>query len=508
MKKLLLLVFILGAHLGRAQNWQCLQPGVKRYFTNSNGYLRGIRIDSVKTYADSVVYYPFHTPRGAYDTMSLFMPLLDSSGGSWLGKKVKKISNGIFVFDSYWGDSVIIKTQAAPGDSWIFYSDAGSLFYRADVIGLDTMTVLGVLDSVKTIMITARNSSGIVTGDPVDSFRIILSKNEGFVQVFDLYTFPYHKPDSSFRSGLDFFLDRSSTVVAWMINSSGGNPPGIDVTLFRLTNFINPNQQQLGNWNVGDVFESCHSGGGLRVYTSYYLDTIVNKSISGHLINYFYSGLEYDAYYPFRLTGTSGSFTLSDAVYPVIDTDLMPEEKYIAHYACYYFYFPGDTSHCMNTPAYKKIPIFYSNGMGAVTEDTVYKYGVGQVHYYHYDGDPWILQNDLFYYVQSGLGCGSARLFDTTTHHDTTSSINAPRENNYHTLLFPNPTTNELTISTTILQPYTITLINTFGQTVKTILATKQEQTINTTNIPAGVYTISITDESGNRYNEKVIIVH
>ena len=92
MKQLLFLLFILFCCTAsiQAQNYQCLQNGVKRYFINGNGYLRGIRIDSVKTMGDTTVYYPYHTLRGHYAGTTL----LDSTGGSWLGGKVLQLSDG------------------------------------------------------------------------------------------------------------------------------------------------------------------------------------------------------------------------------------------------------------------------------------------------------------------------------------------------------------------------------------------------------------------------------
>jgi hypothetical protein len=70
------------------------------------------------------------------------------------------------------------------------------------------------------------------------------------------------------------------------------------------------------------------------------------------------------------------------------------------------------------------------------------------------------------------------------------------------------PAANDLTIRTTTPLPYTITIQNMIGQTVTTKHTTKEQETINVSNLPAGVYNVSITDESGNRYNDKVVIVH
>jgi hypothetical protein len=182
MKGILILILLI-SNFSFGQNYQCLQSGVTHFFLNGNGYLRAMRIDSVKILTDTIVYYPFHTPRGSYS--STLFPTLDDSG-SWLGKRVLQRSDGTYIFDSYWNDSVIIKTRANTGDSWMFYKDTGSIYYNATILAADTMTVLSTLDSVKTIMITANNGSGIITSDPLDSFNIILSKNHGFVQVFDL----------------------------------------------------------------------------------------------------------------------------------------------------------------------------------------------------------------------------------------------------------------------------------------------------------------------------------
>jgi hypothetical protein len=49
MKKILMIVIFFGAFVCKAQNYQCLQNGVKNYFINGNGYLRAIKIDSVGT---------------------------------------------------------------------------------------------------------------------------------------------------------------------------------------------------------------------------------------------------------------------------------------------------------------------------------------------------------------------------------------------------------------------------------------------------------------------------
>jgi hypothetical protein len=162
---LLLLLFVFSAQFSHAQNYNCLQSGVKHYFTNSNGYLRGIRIDSVRTSGTDVIYYPFKTKRNFLSTAP------DTTNGSWLGSRVIQQANGTFLFNTIMLDTVIIKTQANVGESWVFYNDSSSNYYIATVTSKDTMTILGTVDSIKTITLTAYADSAINAGDSINHFH-------------------------------------------------------------------------------------------------------------------------------------------------------------------------------------------------------------------------------------------------------------------------------------------------------------------------------------------------
>ena len=213
MKRLLLFIAMISAFCCNAQNYQCLQSGVKQYFTNNNGYLRGIRIDSVRAVGSDSVFYPFHTfrfkPNVMYGGYTPAIP--DTVEGSWLGNKVIMQPNGTFLFDNMGSDTVIIKTQAHLSDTWIFYNDTTNIYYTATITAIDTMTVLGTLDTVKTIKLNAYSSGVLNSADPINNFEIKLSKHQGFVQVFDLYTFPYH-----FGLNTDYFFLKSNHTSAYI----------------------------------------------------------------------------------------------------------------------------------------------------------------------------------------------------------------------------------------------------------------------------------------------------
>jgi hypothetical protein len=73
--------------------------------------------------------------------------------------------------------------------------------------------------------------------------------------------------------------------------------------------------------------------------------------------------------------------------------------------------------------------------------------------------------------------------------------------------IFPNPANDELTIQND-MYPCSVSIINIMGQTIKTLQTNKQQETINVSNIPPGVYNVNITTESGYRENNKIVIMH
>ena len=109
----------------------------------------------------------------------------------------------------------------------------------------------------------------------------------------------------------------------------------------------------------------------------------------------------------------------------------------------------------------------------------------------------------LLYFVKNGQPCGHYTYPYPLNHIEQVNELSRTSVS-----IFPNPATSELTIKTNNAIPCIITLANMMGQIVTTLHTNKQLETINTSAIPAGVYNISITDESGSRYNDKVVIVH
>lgn len=495
MKKIPFVILLLCVYLSDAQNYRCLQPDVRRYFVNANGYIRGIRVDSVRTFTDSAVYYLFRTPRGPYDPWGSIQ--LDSNGGSWLGRKVVELNDGTFLFSNIWHGTIVIKSRANVGDSWIFYSDSTDLYYEANVVAIDTMTVMGMPDSVKKIRIAARRATGIDTLDPVNNFQIILSKNSGFEQLFDLCTFPYHKPDSAYTLGIDYYLDMVCSFVPPGIPPNG-SPPSSTNSIFSLIYNWNPTNTQLYKWDTGDVFVyfECYDPNISLYCTETHIDSdaITAKYINGGNVVFRFSG-------PINSYNPIGAFYHADSGFTklvmnnnlLFDTTWMPEEDYQSN--IYYFY-SQDSSFCMKSPKYEIVPnyINYTDFYNAPyffegpTTDHIYKIGLGQVYYRYWFADInfWIEECDLTYYKKDSLQCPAP----DTTHDTTSATINLERSPKL-LKVFPNPASRDILIqSSEIIRNIEVTTM--LGQMIFSKGYNDKRAQIDITGLAPGMYLMKI----------------
>ena len=186
----LLITFSTYSNLIVAQNWQTvsstdsiLYKVVAPTSTTWNNYLRLSRIDSSIIIPNGVKNYFYPSIR-----LDKFENIDTTNGGTWLGKFNIRLNNGDEYFQNQYEDSILIKTNANLNDSWTICSKNG-ISYLATITSLGQQIIDGNIDSTKHISIQAIQNSTPVA-NYYNNLYIILSKNHGFYECFELFGFP------------------------------------------------------------------------------------------------------------------------------------------------------------------------------------------------------------------------------------------------------------------------------------------------------------------------------
>jgi hypothetical protein len=486
---LFLLIVVCSAEL-QAQNYQCLQPGKKQFFTNDVHYLRGMRIDSVALDGTSTIFYPYHSPRYIGVTQNV-----NYYGGSWLGKKVVQLANGTTIFDNIWNDTVFVRTQAGLGESWTFFDDASPVYYKATVTKIDTESVLGQLDSVKSIQITALIGSTVQTTNEVNGLTLALSKNHGFVRVFDLYSFP-------FKVG-------SRTVNDYFFNIFGRN------YLFKQTSYQNPRYYDLFDFAVGDVFQfECKLSS--PSYTVWEIntnsqDTIKQVSVGPAGKTYVLkTGVQ-------ASTMQAGGRTIPSAAGPYIhtrtfvpderlqllDTLRMPEES---GNSFIYYYNPADSTMCTVSASYRREHFYLVTSPDSpMNEAVTYKAGFGLID--SANGYMWDYRKQATFI---GLMRGTIKNGKTCGEMVPVGVVGVtPAESMFE--ICPNPANGSLNVrydaKSGTAQNWEVSIVDMRGLVVYRETANSSILRIKTADLPEGFYLLRLI--AGEKvFTEKLNIVH
>lgn len=429
-----------------------------------------MRIDSVKSINGNVHFFPFRSARGSWKAM---YPILDSNGGSWLGKEVVMQPNGITVFDNLWGDTVFIHTQANVNESWRFYDDTSSNYYMATITGYDTATISGSLDSLKTLTITAYNSLGVNSADPAHFLQIKLSKHHGFYQTFALYTFPF--PVGNHR---DYFMDHADA-----FNMTPRAFVRVALPIFDST--------QLFDYQAGDVYQRSgrepFSMGGASVLLYLKTDSIVSKTLLT-------SAVEYVIHKKEELWGqTNGYSAFSQKLDTVIikgnsitwfSHTLMPEERGNSQFS---YYKSLDSSHCSISPVFT----FSNNEIAAdgmvnnfepcgITYR--WKIGLGLVDYVACAANAGSHKEEqLLFNRRNTVACGNR---STSVAQITAQEV---------VVIYPNPVTDDIITIAADDEIESVSVYNSLGIPVMTVRQLSKKIQLNTGELSNGVYTISLT---------------
>ncbi len=177
----------------KAQYYQTVYPDRIAYFENAGGNIKCIQIDSVWNFDEMVTYHFFRNIQIIdYDcTGQVFESgCITPRGPSWIGLAMSVSPN----LNSFWlhchNKVVYIKTNAQQDESWMAFDLLDSTKVVARVIDIDTLTFLGLTDSVKTIGLQAYTRKMIPKDHAVNNMTIRISKHYGFIRTLNFFLFP------------------------------------------------------------------------------------------------------------------------------------------------------------------------------------------------------------------------------------------------------------------------------------------------------------------------------
>ena len=496
-----LLMLLLVSEFSFSQNWSCVPEG-KSYYTNSRGYLRGMRLDSTSNENGVKISFPFKTARTEYWAWAAEA---DTTGGSWWGKALIETLEGETYIETVSGDSILINNNANINDQWIFFGNSDIDHYRAELISIDTMTILGTLDSVKTIRISSWEGLLPKTQDSLNGLEIKLSKEHGFVYALDFYLFPYQISTDNYNPHFDCYFFES--VGAFNINATS--------LIFKRVDLKLPYSLNIYNFSVGDqLYESStysfSSGGYTNTFTkNTYLDKANTDSGLLYSINFETTERRQSSNGPI-FTDTAGITTQYISDYLLMDTTYMPEEWYSGKTeGTYTYYLPEDSSFCFKSPRYMfskdKIinNLFGGGGPEPSFPRAVYKEGLGQI---SFDRDGHIpnggsSSGGLWYANKNGVNC------DAINELVSVRDLNSGE--NFLLKLYPNPVENllHIAVATTASDLIRVSIYDILGKQTTDLQFRTPTFTIDVSKLPNGIYFLKV-NKNGNAVIKKIVIAH
>ena len=125
------------------------------------------------------------------------------NGISWLGSKILIRKNGENLFINSNHDTIFIKTNAKLEDNWVAYEFPDSMYIVASVIDHDTISFLGLKDSVKTIEFQVLDHNHVMIPHSVNGKKIQLSRSYGLISTLNFSLFPDLQPTSNTNDELE-----------------------------------------------------------------------------------------------------------------------------------------------------------------------------------------------------------------------------------------------------------------------------------------------------------------
>lgn len=478
--KTLLLSFALIVSLtftATAQHWSCFYPNDTAYYLDAQSNLHGLTAVDSTAIGGTVVYKVFRTL--AYGTTCTGdYQDLNTNKPTWAGPEVHKLAYGSYhFFNQEWGTLTIL-SLAQLNDTWRFYTKNQSDYIDATVVDIDTATVFGSIDSVKTIILNATTINDVNLSQ-WNSTVLKLSKLHGLIRMPKILSFPA-------QYAVHTRTDLKPLKYGEVYNYNVGNYFQIkqDYTYFGGSSITFTYQLvldkvvSLGGTEVTYTFhrekQTMHSHNGFVPFVT--IDTITTT----------YSNL--DDYVGSALPNYAQE--TNDTLVPLLESKMT-------------IYTGSDTTlqgkrttQLFHHYAYEQISDTCWEWQGLVIdapEPPFYFECLGKF-YQNSSGLEGITNETLVYYNLCGQKGGAKVEVGVAELPDT------------HVKIYPNPATDVVEINNTSNTTYTINMVNLQGQLLQTLTSGPSSTTqVDLSQLPQGMYLLQLKD-GAQRFYKKVVV--
>jgi len=194
--KLLLLLYIFSATSLFAQNYQLFNADTKKLFTTypDPTLAYSLAFDSVVGTGSNMVYYNFPglDPEIYESDICMFWTgnyCYQQNIPTWTGEKIVFSTPETYTFFNLPDEPLTFDFGIGAGDTLVFYSDPVQKFLLTK-IGTDSINLFGIEDSARFFRIHHTDLQGNTIYSPLNDQEIIIGKNLGLVQWFQVDSFP------------------------------------------------------------------------------------------------------------------------------------------------------------------------------------------------------------------------------------------------------------------------------------------------------------------------------
>ncbi|MEI6576390.1 MAG: T9SS type A sorting domain-containing protein [Bacteroidota bacterium] len=485
MKTLLSFVIVCSSFLVLAQNYQLFNANSKKEFISDSTATEtySISFDSVLPNGSETVYYNHVNvdmnqnimPDSCYFWCSwLCSPQNKPSG---MGPRVINYNNNHYKFFTSYGDTLGFNFKLDTGDTSLIYMDSAQKLYMI-YAGVDTATILNIIDSVKSYKILLLDSVGNTISSLLNNKSIRIGKAFGMIDFIRTDYFP---------------------VILQPLILIGNISP--DAGFYKLTNEL------LYDYQAGDEIQYVDSymhwngnpGGNYQRYLKY---TILNRINTSSTISYLVARYKFEIGLPALVYDT---ITLNYNKYDfvaVIPYDHFDQPMYLRTFGfskqdycglslwTYSGYSGGYLAYCSADNCWGCVDVG-----GYPTETRIsYVLGLGL-----YENSVEILSvyshgQGINYFKKNGVTCGT----------QVTLAINDPNATSSGITIYPNPASQLLFIQSVVDRKGTVSIMNLMGQELMTTALSGQKTKLDLGNLEAGVYLVKITSGS-NTFMKKII---